>query len=300
MRVTLMHNPKAGHDSPADDDLVELLEDAGYKVEYQSTKKKKWKKALDEPADLVVAAGGDGTIAKVAVEMADRDVPLAILPVGTANNIATSLGLRGSLEDTIESWETAGRRRFDIGVVEGPWGQTRFLEAVGFGLFTHAMAVVETREETAEPDHRDEELDRDLKFLRTTLSAVRARPWKLWLDDEDLSGDYFLMEAMNIRCIGPNLCLAPGADPGDGRLNLVLLSEADRSHFERFLGGQGERPGMEFELPVHCGRRVRIQWDGSPLRVDDQIFADARYADAGGVAVEVRLDGGVELLLGSE
>jgi diacylglycerol kinase (ATP) len=302
MRVTLMHNPNAGHDSPSKEELVKALKKADYKVDYQSTKKKKWRKALEEPGDLVVVAGGDGTVAKVAAEMAGRGVPLAILPVGTANNIATSLGIQGSLKEVIAGWESASRRTFDIGTVSGPWGESRFLEAVGFGLFTQSMAMVETREEITEPEHRDEELEHGLKFLQTTLTSLRARPWKVTLDGEDLSGEYLLMEVMNIRCIGPNLCLAPGAEVDDGRLDLVLLGEDDRERFERYLESHGRGPGARLDVPVRSGERVRIHWDGSPLRIDDQIYADVSLADVGeggGAEVEIRLDSHVELLLGS-
>jgi diacylglycerol kinase (ATP) len=302
MRVTLMHNPKAGHDSPSDDDLIELLKQAEYKVEYQSTKKKKWKDALEEPGDLVVAAGGDGTIAKVATEMAGRDIPVAILPVGTANNIATSLGIGGRLEEIVAGWDIARRRRIDIGTATGPWGTRRFLEAVGFGLFTQSMALVESREEAEEPGDRDEELERDLRFLRMTLDAARSHHRHISLDGEDLSGDYFLAEVMNIRCIGPNLCLAPNADTGDGMLDVVLLGEHDRRRFQEYLDRHLDDRQVLPHLPVHTGRVVRFRWDGLPIHVDDHIYADPSMSDRSdddAAMIEIRLDSSVELLLGS-
>jgi diacylglycerol kinase (ATP) len=299
MRVTLMHNPKAGHDGPDDDDLIGMLRDAGHKVEYQSTKKKRWKDALDEKADLVVVAGGDGTVGRVAVEMAGRGVPLAVLPCGTANNIATSLGIRGSIEEIVAGWDEGRRRKFDIGVASGPWGEHRFIEAVGFGLFTNSVALVETTEEVEEPDSRDEELHRDLNFLRMSLDTTRSHHRHIVLDGEDLSGDYFLVEIMNISCLGPNLCLAPHASPGDGRLDVVLLGEDERALFERFLDRMrsGEAPGEE--LPVRSGRRLEVRWDGAPLHVDSDIYADAALPDRSeGAVIGVWLEGEVDLLVG--
>jgi diacylglycerol kinase (ATP) len=214
MRVTLMHNPTAGHDSPSDDELVEALEKAGHKVDYQSTKKKKWKAALKKPGELVVIAGGDGTVGKVVKQMAKRgsEVPVAILPVGTANNIARSLGIDGDPGALIAGWEAGRRARLDVGTVRGPWGETLFLEALGFGLFTHSMALVETRVETDEPGDRDTELERDLRFLHKTLAATRSRHWGVSVDHQDQSKAYFLLEVQNIPYIGPNVRLAPDAD----------------------------------------------------------------------------------------
>lgn len=50
-----------------------------------------------ESTDVIVAAGGDGTVSTAARAVAGRDIPVAILPLGTANNIARSLGIEGSI-----------------------------------------------------------------------------------------------------------------------------------------------------------------------------------------------------------
>ena len=62
MRITLMHNPTAGRGEHARQELVSALAKAGHQVTYQSTKKSSYKKALKKPADLVLVAGGDGTV----------------------------------------------------------------------------------------------------------------------------------------------------------------------------------------------------------------------------------------------
>ncbi|HYX41298.1 MAG TPA: acylglycerol kinase family protein, partial [Pyrinomonadaceae bacterium] len=104
MRVTLIHNPKAGKGHPTGDELQTLIKEAGHKVLYQSAKEKKWQRALQTSADLIVVAGGDGTIRKVATRLAGSRVPLTILPLGTANNIAKSLGINGSFEQLVAGW----------------------------------------------------------------------------------------------------------------------------------------------------------------------------------------------------
>src|SRR5438067_1635676 len=115
MRVTLLHNPKAGRGHPTGAELTELIRAAGHKVRYRSTKEGKYPRVLDAPADLVVAAGGDGTIRKVAVRLVGRGVPLTIIPLGTANNIATSLGICGPPAELVAGWPRARRRKLDVG-----------------------------------------------------------------------------------------------------------------------------------------------------------------------------------------
>ena len=101
---------------------------------YQSIKEKDWKKALKKSCDIIAIAGGDGTVGKVARRLVGNTIPVAILPIGTANNIGHALGLTGRvIESLITEWETARRSNFDIGEAEGR-GSQYFVEGVGVGL----------------------------------------------------------------------------------------------------------------------------------------------------------------------
>src|SRR4051794_26304653 len=101
MRITLMHNPKAGRGAHGKKDLIAALTRAGHQVTYQSTKKSNYKKALKQPTDLVLVAGGDGAVAKIPRHLLDSGIPMGVLPLGTANNIARSLGFTAPLEEII-------------------------------------------------------------------------------------------------------------------------------------------------------------------------------------------------------
>ena len=105
MRITLIHNPKAGDARHGKDQLMAALAEAGHHATYQSTKEPGFKKALKQPADLVLAAGGDGTIGKVAFRLIDSGIPLSVLPLGTANNLARALGFVASPEEIIARLE---------------------------------------------------------------------------------------------------------------------------------------------------------------------------------------------------
>src|SRR5689334_5300318 len=106
--INLLHNPTAGNEDHSKEELISLLEENGYDCRYSSMKKD-WKR-LDEQVDFIVAAGGDGTIRKITKELLERKLsekiwPIAPLPLGTANNVAQTLGINGSTEDIIRSWK---------------------------------------------------------------------------------------------------------------------------------------------------------------------------------------------------
>lgn len=99
--VTLVQNPDSGIGGPDRDHLVRLLGDEGFAVTYASTRWKGWEHVLDDPGAFVLVAGGDGTVGHVAERLVGRGVPIAMLSLGTANNIAKSLGLTASPEETV-------------------------------------------------------------------------------------------------------------------------------------------------------------------------------------------------------
>src|ERR671936_662709 len=103
MRILLIHNPKAGDCKHSKQQLITALTRCGHQTLYESTKKRGWKKAFKKPVDLVIAAGGDGTVRKIAWQVMGSGIPLAILPLGTANNLARSLGFSGSVEEILQS-----------------------------------------------------------------------------------------------------------------------------------------------------------------------------------------------------
>src|SRR6266581_4938360 len=107
MRIILMHNPKAGRGNHAKKELMAALANAGHHAIYQSTKKSDYKKALKKSVDVVLAAGGDGTAGKVGRELIDSGIPLGVLPLGTANNLACSLGFTASPEEIVAGLVTA-------------------------------------------------------------------------------------------------------------------------------------------------------------------------------------------------
>src|SRR5919197_5414426 len=215
MRILLTYNPSAGDDGTDVDELVAELEGSGHAVEAQSTKEDHWEDSLDRPVDLVVIAGGDGTVAKVFKQLAGRGRPAAIVPSGSANNIARSLGYK---DDAPEVAIGRRRMRFDIGLSAWEGRAERFVESAGGGVFAEMVA----RAAEAPADSAGDKVELGLRHLVDVAGDARAAAWQVEADGTDLSGGYIAVEVMNGKSLGPHVPLAPEADAGDGLLDLVL------------------------------------------------------------------------------
>src|SRR5215813_15500976 len=146
MRILLIHNPKAGDRNHSKKQLMSRLRKYGLQAFYQSIKERGWKQAFKKPVDVVIAAGGDGTVHKTAWKIMDSGIPLAILPLGTANNLARSLGFVGTVDEILQSLHCGKRQPFDIGVVRNGSQSDFFLEAVGGGLFADYFPAAKANE----------------------------------------------------------------------------------------------------------------------------------------------------------
>ena len=297
MRVTALYNPEAGAGRITRQRLTTLLVRAGYRASYHSAKGKAWKRALENPGDLVVVAGGDGTTAKVAKRLAGRGVPLAILPGGTSNNIARSLALDAPLEELIARWSEAIATPVDLGLITGPWGEEMFFEAAGLGVFPRMLEIAADYEKMSAAERkRVVEPLHGIELMIELVRSTPARPWQVRVDDRDLSGDYVMLEAMNIRQIGGAIDLAPAAVATDGLLHVIAVREADRQPFLTYLSQLrgGAPPAMSVSCPA---KRVEIECAETVAHIDDEPWPESGRTPADGRITITVQPGAIEVLL---
>jgi diacylglycerol kinase family enzyme len=291
MRITLIHNPKAGDAEHGEKQLMAALAKAGHHAIYQSTKEPGFKRALKQPTDLVLVAGGDGTTGKVAFRLIDSGIPLSVLPLGTANNLARALGFVASPEEIIARLEGGKKQVFDVGLATGPWGERYFFEGVGGGLladYVRAAKKEEKQNGKAEGLSKEQEMARHGALLHRMLHDYPARQWNIKIDGKNISGRYILWEAMNIRSVGPALHLAPYAETRDGRFDFVCARTADRAalmeHFDaRVVGKKSKSP-----LPTRRFRELRITWKGSTIHLDDELWRDKTKKSSDEIKITVK------------
>jgi diacylglycerol kinase (ATP) len=275
VRVIVLHNPEAGDEEENRDGLDAIFAEAGHDVRYQSLEED-WKAALRAPADLLVVAGGDGTVGEVFKELAGSRVTATVLPVGSANNIARSLGLAEAedVAELVRAWPNAIRRPYDLGRVEAMSGESVFVETMGGGIFGEVLRRAERGSE-GEVDG-DEKVELGLRLLSRVIREAPSFRWRLELDGDPVRVELLAVEAMVIGETGPNIPLAPEADPGDGLLDVVLVRPEHRDglaeYVEARLDGRSPEPP---QLEVRRAREVTMRFpDGCPLRLDDELWPE--------------------------
>lgn len=270
MRALLIHNASAGDQGTTAEDIAQLLKDAGYDVELTTPKEGAFAAKVEKGADLIVAAGGDGTVTKV-VLAAQSGATIGILPLGTANNIATSLGVRGNPADIITRWDSASHKSIDIWLAQGPWGERPFIEGCGLGALTRAAHHMDDHEiEGHSPDH---EISIARAALRKVLSHSEPVVAELTIDDSMFVGRFLMLEMLNFGAVGPRLPLAWSADPSDGLLEIGYTLEENYNDFCEWLTN-GASPFSEAPVKLHRGRTVKLTWQNARFRIGDNYWPE--------------------------
>lgn len=234
---------------------------------------------VEAGASRVIAWGGDGTINEIAPVMVSSAVPLGIVPSGSGNGLATELGLLPEPERAFEIAVRAEPKAVDVGEING----NLFVNLAGIGFDARV----------AHEFHRLPAGRRGgLPYLTIGLRAIltyRAARYRLRLDDGDLIHQTALLIVFaNARQYGNGAIVAPRAEPGDGRLNAVIVD--DRSlvkHIWRvrhlFRGTADRAEGVitqPFEQAVvESDQPMTIHADGEPVppatRVDVRVLPGA-------------------------
>ena len=284
MRVILVHNPTAGSEDHSAEELEAEIRAAGHEL----------LASIDDVAqlgdsELVAVAGGDGTVGRVAVRLRGSQAALTVIPVGTANNVARTLGLGGDARALVRGWAGFETRRLDLGTATMNGATRRFVEVLGFGAFPAVMQAADGA--WRQPEEAGATLDRDRAIARAVLRGAHAEDYRLIVDDEDLSGAYLGIEIMNIPYVGPHLELAPGADPSDGWLDVVLFAaehrDAMKDHAAALRGGSDEPA----DLPVRRARRITIETSARG-HLDGELLAEE-----GAVRVAIAVEPGAVRVL---
>lgn len=264
----LIHNDGAGDGKIDAKALMKVLAAAGIPTRHCAPKDPQLADYLAGAEDMVIVAGGDGTVARILAQLPDRaDRKIAIVPLGTANNIAQSLGILSSTnpgagEEILSGWEHADTRFVDIGLARGPWGDERFVEGVGIGPLARTIIQFKSEGVSALDSMRlgREALSHNVGHATSLAARVR-------IDGAWIAEDLLMAEIMNIQHAGSRVRLAPDADSGDGLFDVVTLAAGAADDFRAWLakGSDNDSP----PVTIRRARAVEIDWQGEPLRIDD-------------------------------
>jgi YegS/Rv2252/BmrU family lipid kinase len=279
MRVAVIFNPVTGGGDAEGRkrDTQAALEGAGLEVLWLETTKEDpgqglTAKAVAEGVDLVMAQGGDGTVMACVTGLAGTDVPLAVLPGGTGNLLATNFNTPSERDEAVEGAREGDRVRLDVAAMD----DDRFVVMGGIG-FDAAMLR-----------DADPKLKKHLGAVAYVLSAFkhlrrRATRYRLRLDDRpplERTGQGVLIG--NLGRLQGGLPVMPDARPDDGLLDVAVLRTRTLLDWltlaVRVLLRRRKDPQLESfqarRVEIDCDRPQPVERDGDPADPRDHLVVE--------------------------
>lgn len=242
MRVALLVNPAArsGAHTGAATHAAERLRSHGVQTSILSggsaaESSQLLRAAIDAGVDAVAVAGGDGTVNLAMQEVAGTGIPLGIIPSGTGNDFASTLGLR-ELDVRAAADAIAGgvTREVDLARVTRTDGSTALFGSV---LASGFDSRVNDRANAMRWPRGGSRYNIAILVEFLTLAGL---PYEVELELADgtrkeVRGPLVMATVGNGRTYGGGIPICPDADPSDGLLDVVLVRPAGRLRLLRLL-----------------------------------------------------------------
>ncbi|MBX3590122.1 MAG: hypothetical protein KF755_04350 [Burkholderiaceae bacterium] len=226
---------------------------------------------LERPeGSRAVLIGGDGTVHRLLPALVERKLSLGLVPVGSGNDLARALGLRGlAWPDALALALHGPASGCDLGELVTEHGAWPFASSVEAG-FDAAIA-----RRAAEGPQWLRGLPRYLWATLGELAALRRRRLRVIVDGELVhDGDALFASTLNTPTYGAGMPAVPGARIDDGRLDLLIagrfgrlgtLLMLPRLLAGRHLGHPEVRTAPFTQLRVECVAEMPLAADGEPL-----------------------------------
>ncbi len=158
-----------------------------------------------------IAVGGDGTVNQVAATIYGSNIRLGIVPVGSGNGLARSLGLSMDIEEVIKQIVEGRSKTIDVGMVN----KQLFFCTSGIGFDAHIAWQFGLAKKRG--------LSTYVKITIAQLLKYKAQDYSLEMNGQNLNRKAFLITVANAGQYGNDFYIAPQAKMNDGLLDVVIL-----------------------------------------------------------------------------
>ncbi len=274
-KVRFIINPISGGKNKAE--IPKLIEDACitsnldadicFSLSVEETLERT-KQAVLQGFDAVIAVGGDGTINLIGSELINTTVALGIIPMGSGNGLARSLGIPFSIKKAVEQINRFQLKSIDTCSVNG----TPFFNVAGIGFDAHVAGQFHHSQRRG--------LFTYVKIVLREFSQYKPESCKIIADGKSFETDVFLLTVCNGPQFGNNAFIAPQASLTDGLFHVTILKrcrwiDAPALAFRLFKGNIDQDPNTicfsAKSIDVHRTKSGLMNIDGEPQNQPDKL-----------------------------
>ncbi|MCD5325367.1 MULTISPECIES: diacylglycerol kinase [Pontibacillus] len=269
-RARIIYNPTSGREAVRKElpDIMQRFEQAGYETSTHATTcagdaTNAAKIAVERKFDVVVAAGGDGTINEVINGLAEHEhrPKVGIIPVGTTNDFARALCVPRNVKKAVDVILDGFSKELDIGRVNDQY----FMNIAGGGKLTELTYEVPSKLKTM--------LGQLAYYLKGVemIPSIRPTSVEIEYDGKYFEGEVMVFLVSNTNSVGGLEKLAPDAEMDDGMFDLLIIKRVNLAELIRLAslamkGNHISDPNVIYtkanRIKVHTNEKMQLNIDG--------------------------------------
>lgn len=274
MRAKLIFNPSAGAARITPIKIEDVIHEMqswklvpeAYLVEPDSDLARVVKDALADGMRMFVVCGGDGTISTVARTLAGTNATLGIIPIGTQNNTALSLGIPNEVPDAVAILRKGKRIKVDVGIASIEKTDTIFLEVCSVGLISTLFPSAD--------DIQHGNVARVGDFLATLVTSPPAEIHLLLDNKKEINSQGHIVLVSNMPYIGFHYQVGHTSSYKDGLLDVLFFADLTKLELLNYVFqgvgvGKPEDPRIQHyhvhSVEISTKPEMQVMADGNPL-----------------------------------
>ncbi|MDP2386094.1 MAG: YegS/Rv2252/BmrU family lipid kinase [Bacteroidota bacterium] len=217
---------------------------------------------------IAVAVGGDGTVNQLAATLNNTNIALGILPFGSGNGLARSIGVPMDIKAALNQIERGKVNRIDSGTINN----IPFFCTSGIGFDAHIGNLFASSTTRGFSTY--------FKIIRRELFSYKPKTYELTIDGEKIKREAFLITFANAGQYGNDFYIAPLADMRDGILHISIVKPFSlfmapvlaykafkkRTHLSKYVETFTGK-----DISVKISEPSPIHFDGEPTQVEEDL-----------------------------
>jgi len=234
--------------------------------------------AFEKGFDVVVAAGGDGTVNEVinglmTAKLAGRPIAsLGVIPAGRGNDFAVSMGIPGDVAHSIKVIAAGQSKTIDIGqMIGGYYPEGKFLgNGIGFDTIVGFEAAKLPPFLSGMPGYL-------IAAVKTIFLYFKASKMRVVMDQETLEQPCLIISVKNGKRMGSSFKMTPKSEPDDGLFSLMVIDQVGRLSMIKLLGKimSGKQEGHPaVKMPLTGNVQITALTGSLPVHADGETICE--------------------------
>ncbi len=219
--------------------------------------------AIENNASAIISVGGDGTLHEVLQAIAEKNIPLGILPMGSGNGLARQMNIDLNFEKALHQLKESNKVAIDIGKINNRF----FINSLGFGFDANVCQEINSATFRG--------LKMYMYYFIKNYFSYQPQQFLLKINDEIIKEEFFMISIANGKQFGYNFNIAPEASLNDGLFDIILIKKMNLWQGVKFIINSWQKKNtLSSKISYKKAKQLSIVTNEKIIQCDGDAFEE--------------------------